>query len=67
MSVVYVGIVCILRHLKEELAWATDIWLWVIRNIVLFKTVMYTVGPRLSEHLYATSMLKVFRLVNLFG
>ena len=30
--------VCILRHLKEELAWAIDKWLWVISNKMLFKT-----------------------------
>ena len=27
---------------KEELAWATDKWLWVIGNIMLFTTVIYT-------------------------
>ena len=27
------------RRLKEELAWATDKWLQVINNIILFKTV----------------------------
>ena len=32
--------ICISRRLKEELAWATDKWLWVIRNVMLFKTVM---------------------------
>ena len=26
------------RRLKEELAWAIDKWLWVISNLVLFKT-----------------------------
>ena len=30
----------ILRCLKEELAWATDKWLRVITNIMLFKTVI---------------------------
>ena len=24
-------------HLKEELAWAVDKWLWVISTIMLFK------------------------------
>ena len=28
------------RPLKEELAWATDKWLQVISNIMLFKTVI---------------------------
>ena len=30
----------ILRHLKEELAWAIDEQLWVISNEKLFKTVI---------------------------
>ena len=30
----------VLRHLKEELAWATDKWFQVISNIMLFKTVV---------------------------
>ena len=34
--------VCITRLLKEELAWATDKWLQVISNIILFKAVNYT-------------------------
>ena len=44
VNVVYVGIihVHVSRHLQEELAWATDRWLWVISNITLFKTVSYT-------------------------
>ena len=29
--------VCILSHLKEELAGAADKWLWVISPIMLFK------------------------------
>ena len=29
--------VCISSHLKEELAWASDKWLRVIRTIMLFK------------------------------
>ena len=28
------------RHLKEELAWVIDKWLWVISNKMLFKTVI---------------------------
>ncbi len=30
----------VLMHLEEKLAWATDKKLWVISNIMLFKTVM---------------------------
>ena len=26
----YVGITCIMRHIKEELAWATGKWLWTV-------------------------------------
>ena len=36
---VYVGIVRILRHLKEDLAWATDIQLWIISNICYVKCI----------------------------
>ena len=32
--------VCVLRHLKEELAWAINKWLGVISNTLLFKTVV---------------------------
>ena len=32
--------VCVLRHLKEELAWAIDKWLQLIINKMLFKTVI---------------------------
>ena len=28
------------RHVKEELAWAIDKWLQVLRNIMLLKTVI---------------------------
>ena len=28
---------CISSHLKEQLAWAVDKWLWVISTIMLFK------------------------------
>ena len=41
MGMAYVGI-HVSRHLKEELAWAIDKWLWIISNIMLFKTVIYT-------------------------
>ena len=34
------GVVHILKCLKEELAWAKDKQLWVINNIMLFKTVI---------------------------
>ena len=36
MGVVYVGIVHVLRHLKEELAWATD----KSFELLVFKTVI---------------------------
>ena len=39
-GVAYMG-VCMSRHLEEELAWATDKWLWVINHIMLFRTVSY--------------------------
>ena len=29
--------VCVLSHLKEQLAWAADKWLRVIRTTMLFK------------------------------
>ena len=36
------GVVCmgvhVVRQLTEELVWATDKWLWVISNIMLFIT-----------------------------
>ena len=32
--------VCVLRRLKEELAWAIDKRLWVISSKMLFKTVV---------------------------
>ena len=35
-DVVYTG-VCVLIHLKEELAWAIDKWLQVISNTMLFQ------------------------------
>ena len=38
----YVGFSHIGSHLKEELAWAIEKWLWVISNTMLFKTVSYT-------------------------
>ena len=43
-SVIKVGVVymniCVLRHLKEELAWVIDKRLRVISNKMLFKTVI---------------------------
>ena len=30
----------VLRHLREELSWVVDKWLWVISNKMLFKTVI---------------------------
>ena len=39
--VVCVG-VHVLRHFKEELAWATDKWLRIMSNVMLFKTVSYS-------------------------
>ena len=38
-GVVYINVL-VLRHIKEELAWAIDEWLRVINNTVLFKTVI---------------------------
>ena len=38
VGVAYIG-VCISRLLKEEFPWATDKWLQVISNMLLFKTV----------------------------
>ena len=32
--------VYVLRRFKEELAWATDIWLQIISNVMLFKAVI---------------------------
>ena len=31
-----------IMHLKEELAWAIDKWLWVINNTMSFKICSYT-------------------------
>ena len=39
VNVVYVN-VCVLRYLKEELAWAIGKWFFVISNTMLFKIVM---------------------------
>ena len=38
MGMAYVSI-DVLIHLKQELAWATDKQLWIISNVMLFKTV----------------------------
>ena len=40
MGVACVGVVCVSRVLKEELAWATDKQLRVISNIMLRETVI---------------------------
>ena len=32
--------VCVSRHLKEEIYWAIDKWLWVVSKTMLFKTVI---------------------------
>ena len=42
------GAVHILKHLKEELAWATNKWLLVISNTVLFKTVITLRNKRIK-------------------
>ena len=34
------AIICILKCLKEALAWALDKGLWIIGNTMLFKTVI---------------------------
>ena len=39
VGVAYVNI-CVLRRLKEELAWVIDKRLWAISNKMLFKTVV---------------------------
>ena len=39
MGVPYMA-VYVSRHLKEEMAWAIDKWLWVISNIMALKTVV---------------------------
>ena len=39
----------ILRHLKEQLAWATDKYLQVISNIMLFNAVMPLRGKRIKS------------------
>ena len=40
VGVLCVGVIRMSWHLKEELAWATDKWLQVNSNIMLFKTVI---------------------------
>ena len=35
---IYVNL-CVLRHLKEELAWAIDKWLWVISSKMLSEAI----------------------------
>ena len=36
----HISVACVLGHLKEELAWATDKWLWFINTTVLLKTIV---------------------------
>ena len=48
------GIVCVSRHLKEELAWAIDKQLWVI---MLFKTVSYTTKEVKNEALLSLKLI----------
>ena len=40
MGVACLDVIRISSNLKEELTWATDKWLGVISNIMLFKTVI---------------------------
>ena len=42
----------VLRHLKEELAWVIDKWLWVISNKILFKIVLPLRNQRIKQILY---------------
>ena len=37
------------RHLKEELTWAIDKWLWLIINTMLFKRVIHTTKKLKNE------------------
>ena len=60
VDVVYVGVVRIWRHLKEELAWSTDKWFRVIRNIMSFKTVMPLSKLTLSVKQYCMHCYVVF-------
>ena len=38
VGVLYVGIVYVLKSLKEKLAWSTDKWLWDISNLMVIST-----------------------------
>ena len=40
VGVVYVNVICIWRHLEEELDWATDKQIWVITSVMLFIVVV---------------------------
>ena len=41
MSVVCMGVILIIMEIfKEELAWVTDEWVWIISNIILLKIVI---------------------------
>ena len=37
VGVVYMIVIHIVRHFKEELAWPADKQLWIISNLILFK------------------------------
>ena len=54
VGVAYVN-VCKLRHLKEELAWCIDKWLWVISDKTIFKTVI----PRKLKKLKNNAILNL--------
>ena len=41
--------ICVLRYLKEELAWATDQQLLVFSNIMLFKTIIPLLGSSIPS------------------
>ena len=46
--------VYITSHLKEELAWATDKWLWVISTTMLFKKYQ---GAKRNKRQYCFALL----------
>ena len=53
----------ILRHLKEELAWSIEKWLWVISNTMLFKTVTVD-GERFAGiNIRSFSTIEVFMAI----
>ena len=59
VGLVYVNI-HILRHLKEELAWSIEKWLWVISNTMLFKTVTIDGERFTGVNICGFSTIKVF-------